>query len=968
MRHIFEAIQLPMKARARALIAIFFVVIATTSIFLTSDIWQTSAAERTAQAGTVTITVSASSTPVAGAFVAITGSAGQYSAISDASGIAVIDAVADGTYALAASATNFAVSTGSVTVAGAAVSQGLTLTASASPFTSLNAFGSQTGTIVADGKTGVFYLNTTTIPSLFRTADYGGNWVPVPTTSDDPLKGIDGTATVGGPTTSGFPGEIAASVGGKVWYSRDFGVTWNSFSTSPAFGQTKLHWSHVNNTSMLFAVDDMSASMWYTNMPTFAAPTVSPAFAAVTNSYKATAADRVWFANGGLTPMIAVAAGAGTSVKVYAVSATPNATSDPSSTIATGAPAATPTFIRIGGPVTGPTLSAGNLSPNTVLVYSASGAGSGVLSTYSSGAWVSTTTTEFRAQASDAVDGTAGYSSGGTSCGATAGAIGSVSPLGGAGSISQCWVTQMSGATPTTGLVVRFVRNINNNTGMAFDAGYDGSANQVLLSGDGGYGLVKSSKQGTGLNRPDFPGWPVLASAGPASTSGGIALNGVNAGVVRDVTFGNLPNQMAIIFSSTGGNRVLGSIDRGVIWSTLLPKGGSALDWWRGSTVGKHWIMSSANGAGNLISVTELTALGISSSSTLTTIAGTSSTSLGLTGTPENTVIPAVIGMPGTDAAWVAATDGTTSTLRKVTMTSATTVTISSMLTGNFEAQALSNLSKRVSSLAYCPTAGSATVVADVLFGSLQASTAMGTDGGLVKVTGASTASPTQTVLTTVTGDFRDVRVQCTQGIIWAVKYANPQSGPSTGVISLVKSTDGGTTFTSATAPASGSLSSNLQAKFNNIETFTINQDDANEVIIVSGSGDMISTADGGTTWTARNDSTSSTGKAFGNEKPGDIALPPATATTTSSSSSLSASGSERSAQATTPVPALFGSGGGLFSASVRGSSSTETTPIATTQPTVSGSPTAIPPSTTPQATSRTKVYMPILPRNLGGW
>ncbi len=956
-RPVFDVLRLSMTLRTRVLVLAFVASLVTASAFLTTGVWQSSAAERSAQAGTVTITVLASSTPVAGAFVALTGATGQYSAISNSSGIAEIVGVADGAYDLAASATNFAVSTRSLTVAGIAVSQNLTLTASPSPFTSLNAFGAQTGTIVADGKTGVFYLNTTTIPSLFRTADYGGNWVPVATTSDDPTNGIDGTATVGGPTTSGFPGEIAASVGSKVWYSRDFGVTWKSFNISPAIGQTKLHWSHVGNTSVLFAVDDASTSMWFTNMPTFAASTVTPAFTAVTNSYKAKATDRVWLANGGTTPMIAVAAGDGVSVKVYAVGATPNATTDPSSTIATGVPATTPTFVRIGGPVTGPAISVGNQSPNTVIAYSSSGNGSGVLSTYTSGAWVSTIVTEFKQQESETTDAGGRFSSGGSnSCGASAGAgaIGSVSPLGGAGSISQCWVSQASGSTT---LVARFVRNINNNTGMAFDAGYDGLNNLVLLSGDGGYGLVKSAKQVTDLNRPDFPGWPVLASAGTASNSGGIALNGVNAGVVRDVTFGNLPNQMAIIFSSTGGNRVLGSTDRGTIWFTLLPKGGSALDWWRGSTAGKHWIMSSANGAGNLISVAELTATGISTSTTLTTINSTASSDLGLTGTPENTEIPAVIGMPGTDAAWVAATDGTTSTLRKVTMTSATTVTISSLATRNFEAQALSSLSKRLSSLAYCPTTGSATVVANVLFGSLQASTANGTDGGLVKVTGASTSSPTQTVLTTVTGDFRDVRVQCAQGIIWAAKYANPPSGPPTGVISLVKLTDGGTTFTSVTAPASGSLSSNLQARFSSIETFTINQDDANEVLVVSGSGDMISTADGGTTWTARNDSTSSTGKAFGNEKPGDIALPPATATTTSSSSAQSSGDSERSAQATTPVPALFGSGGGLFSAAVRGS--TETTPTATVVATATA---------TTQSTSRGRLNIPILPRNLGGW
>ncbi len=73
-----------------------------------------------------------------------------------------------------------------------------------------------------------------------------------------------------------------------------------------------------------------------------------------------------------------------------------------------------------------------------------------------------------------------------------ANAVGSVSPLGTTGSVGSCWITAVG-----TRLDVRAVVNINNNTAMVYDAGYNNTDNFVLLSGDGQHGAVKSARMTT---------------------------------------------------------------------------------------------------------------------------------------------------------------------------------------------------------------------------------------------------------------------------------------------------------------------------------------------------------------------------------------------------------------------------------------------------------------------------------------
>lgn len=68
-----------------------------------------------------------------------------------------------------------------------------------------------------------------------------------------------------------------------------------------------------------------------------------------------------------------------------------------------------------------------------------------------------------------------------TYCGAHyEGVIGAVAPTGGAGTVAMCWVTPVDDASSVTGtMIIRPIQGIDNNTGMAFDAGFESIGNPL---------------------------------------------------------------------------------------------------------------------------------------------------------------------------------------------------------------------------------------------------------------------------------------------------------------------------------------------------------------------------------------------------------------------------------------------------------------------------------------------------------
>lgn len=131
------------------------------------------------------------------------------------------------------------------------------------PMEVVNAFGGQTTNIVADGAPCTFYATTSTSPSVWRSFDCGGTWSPVvlssderaETTGNDGVEGMDKNSIVTGITTSGWPGEVAVIIQSKLWFSRDFGTSWNSFdlksytagngTATQLNGTFKPYWAHA---------------------------------------------------------------------------------------------------------------------------------------------------------------------------------------------------------------------------------------------------------------------------------------------------------------------------------------------------------------------------------------------------------------------------------------------------------------------------------------------------------------------------------------------------------------------------------------------------------------------------------------------------------------------------------------------------------------------------------------------------
>jgi len=885
------------------------------------------------------VTVTNGGTPVAGAFVSIVGGepSRSYGGITGASGTHTFAGVTADTYTVTASAPGTTV--GTATAASGATTAAVTVTSSGTVFSGLGAYGSQTGAVMADGRSGIFYLSTTAIPSLYRTYDYGGTWAPVTLASDDSANGLPATQTVSALTTSGSPGEVAAIVGNAVYYSRDFGVTWKSMALPSGISSngTQLLWGHSPTTSaqsQLFVVSLTTTAMHAADMSV-----ATPSLSAVSPSYKAAAGDRLAIANGNGQSFLAVAAAAGGDVTLFRVSATPSS-ADPNITITGAAPSGSPTFVRLGGDLNGGPMipsSAGTLAPNVVLVYTldanAGTAGNqpaARLSSYVGGTWRTTTSVEFRQQGSDAVDGAGAWENSPNSCGAQTGAVGSVapkrlplaSPTSSYGTVAMCWLEQSS--TDYTKLIVRPVSGINNNTGAVYDSAWGGTSGLlVMLSADGSKGMVKSDRWSPTLNRPDFPQWPALASGGfstapYSTTTGGVSVNGVNAAVIKDTVFqpGSSAN-MVVAMSFSGGGRVVGTLDSGTTWNTLESRGAGAVDWWRGATTGDEWMLSGSSGDGNLLAATRLNSTTPYASTTrLYQMAGTSTLNHASPASGSMQVLAAV-GFPGTDKGAVASVSrapGSSSVasalVNVVTLGGTSTApTVSVVDTG---LTITSGTSAAPNALAYCPVAGSATSVADVLFVAVGASTTGGADGSIRRITGASGSSAavgTDMAISGTGADFQDVRVDCASGTVYAagIIAGGGSSAPSALYRATTASGALGSLAQVTTLPAGSSRA--------DLATLDISPSDVNQIVVVSGQGDVYQTTDGGTTWATLNSASTvgcnatltSCGRGFGAERPGDIEIAPA-------SSGSDAAGDRRAGRSTQASRAVFGSGSGLYS------------------------------------------------------
>ncbi len=926
---------------------------------------------------TVVVSVQQGGSAASGVFVALVGTSGttkRYAATTDATGTATFSNVDDGTYDARAQAPGTAVAVASLTPPGTTTAS-LTLPGSGTVLKGLGAYGSQTGMIVADGRSGVFYLNTESIPSLYRTANYGGRWVPATLSSDDRTYGLDASTTANLPTTSAKAGEIAVIVQGNpgaagspgsyLYYSRDFGVTWSKFAMSgvPATRNTKTFWAHASGStvSVFFVVDTASTDVYWADMTQ-----ATPAFTKMTGSYKANAGDAVSVGNSGTAPVFMTVSSSTGHATLWIIDATPDSgdssVSVNSVTPTTASDGASPLALSdlywayLGGPATGVTIGSGPgavTAPNTILVFSdksddsKANARMTVCSGGTPDTCAPTTTTTFLSF-SDVVDTNATFTNGiggYSSCAANreAGAIGSITPIGGGvagggGTVGKCWVNRNGSE-----LQVRTVDHINNNTAMAYDAGYDGVTNLVVLSGDGQHGATKSARNGTtgteGLNRPYFPWFPTLASSGTASTSGGVAINGLNSAIVSRAVFApDDANNLAVVMSFTGGGRTVGSTDSGATWFTLVDRGGSTLDWWNGATAGTQWILQGSAGMGNWAYAGRFTAF--STSTTISDLLNGSGFPLSATdfGEQSNLTnspgIKGVIGIPATDWAVLGTYDGAVEKLHAARLTAGTpnpSVTLTEFASQPVTGSGMPSASVGQTRFAYCGTdaTNNAESVRDKLFVAAAARTDGGS-GALWIVRGFANAiasgSFDATKLTIIntglpTGDLRDVKVDCATGTVWLAQVTSVNGVRPPNASGIMKSTDGGATFNTISLPV-GAASTLLA----DVVALDFDKSKKQIVVAVSRSGDIGRTTDAGATWAMINDTTTAAcqgvsgpcGRGFGSSAPGSFTMPPATG---SGSMTIRAGVNVRPAVAGTITrTGVLGSGAGLFSVAIDGS------------------------------------------------
>jgi hypothetical protein len=824
-----------------------------------------------ASAATITVNLSGSDTAaaIAGTATAV-GPSGSAAATAGSSGVATITVPAGTGYKVTAGAIGYAVASQAGVASGDTVN--LTLTASGTKFTPLPVFGGANGGLYADGQPGTFYAQSTQIPQLYRTTDWGGTWAPITVAFDDATNGIAGTSNIGqakSATTSGFPGELAAFVSGTVYYSKDFGVSWKAVAASPSvLDFPDLQWGHVGSRSIL--VDTTGGHQYLADMTAG-----TPTFSQMTTDYTAPAGSVMRVANGGDKPYVAVADTTGTAV-IYEL--TTSLSGGPLVTAAPGFPTA-PLAIAFGG------LSAPTGPPSGIAVSANTEVGMTV-KLQSDGAYPTAKKNSGLGLA-DSCASAVGF--GGAVGGVTADS-GTVRGTGSA-QIGRCWLNLSSNTTVLTGAIV------SGGGGFAIDTGW-GTNGTVSFVG-GSRGPVKSTTLSSGVPVFNEPG--ATATAGTGAGTGGSSVNGITAPTVEGQVFGpTAPDDQATILHGGFGGVGYASSDGGVTVKIASRKGGWAVDWWQG--VDHKWLaFGTPGGSGNVLAVQQdwtsaSTAVDPNLGTTTTMIAGSALDA-------NQAFATAMAGTPGGDTLFVGISDSNgfdsqaDGTLRRVTVSAGPAISAPITIGAG-------TINTAIHSLAYCPTAGSAASMADVLLvatGTLNGNAPV--SGALYRVTGATTGSPVVSQIASVPAGnlVLDVAATCANGTVFAGTAFNTND--------LFKSTDGGVTFTPVTSYGSGY-----------VRAIGINKGSPNEMYIGIGSdGKIMRSIDTGATWTVVNDP--ATGHNFSGDGIVDILIAPSTTAVTSlrngkSFSGLTArsvlvAGSGAYSVTARPAPGTGGGGGG---------------------------------------------------------
>ena len=815
-------------------------------------------------AAAVVVTVSDASGTVPGAFVALVNGTTKEAidaAITNASGVANLDS---GSTAL--TATKLVVSKPGYSTTGVAsvsATTAVTLTAvTTSGLRFANAYGAQVRNFAADGDTGVFYATTDNNPSVWRTTDYAGTWAPVPTLADSTTGLPQAQANV--VTTSGYAGEVAVGLQNGLYYSKDYGNTWTALATTGGYGT--ILWGHSGTSSYLFA---KNGATWQAAVMNVDTPALSN-----------------WTAPAGMDAngKWAIANGISTSNKIF-VGALPSVTGQDLQLAALAQGATTVAGITgTSGAVTGLSATATNSGDllmmstqgqdfvSAFVVYDREGTGNSTTGTLkvgykatSSAQLLTSTglsgTTDQNSLNSWTASWTDISQSGQSQCGENettpVGSIANLAPSSGAmssfkimGTIRGCffafntsgasanYANQSGAAVAIDKVAVLPMAGANNNTGFAFDAGFNFSDNMVGISGDGQFGIRKSASMAAPSYRPSFGQAGarsandfITAQAGPGkgADTGGIAVNGMVGAVVRDTVYS--PNvtdgsTYVVSTSASGGSRTLLTTDSGASFSTIGAGGSDKVDWWNGAS-GKQWLaagyalnskqffrtknFSTATGTGKTQMGEELAATAAARESKTDTSLRfafddtapipTGSTCFGLqdfiyesgvncsSGQSGNDVsMTAMAGVAGTDAMLVAVSKGTensgTGTLGVVGLTADATTSGATIAGVKYYGSevAASGVSTGATGQFGASKSSTYTGIINAIAYCPTGSATQVADKAFIAVagkgiyvlSGVSTSSRTHAATSTTTGTYKDLKADCDTGIIVGVTSDGP--------------------------------------------------------------------------------------------------------------------------------------------------------------------------------------------------
>jgi hypothetical protein len=572
-----------------------------------------------ARAATIDITVTdADGVAVPNAFVAMVKSDGDAidGSITDATG-KIAGVTTDGATSFLVTAPGFKPKTVTTLAAGTIQLERNTNT----KLSTANAYGAQVTSLAPDGGSGIAYATTPEAkPSLWRTTDYGGTWSAAPTTADS-ADGIP-QEQVSQVFTSGVEGEVAAVVGQKLMYSRDYGTTWKEVAsyTIPGAPDIRKHtWVHAGESSYLFV--QSGASLYAAVMPQ--AATGTAALSNVSTAFSLANDDKVAFVAAKTGNGIFMVKANASATKVYSLTASATSAAGVAPTELGTQPSSTLKYATAGS---GDMLMINTLGTNEVkaiVLYDIESNAGNIRAAFNNGSsWASTADVQGISNNAQFQASNWGDRAGGISQGDAAGVIdcgengtnpvGSIAPASPSGVLSDFEIVGTirscmfavnaagdgefgaSGVNVSAGKsgVLR-MNGANNNTGFIWDSGVNFSDNIVTMSGDGQFGIRKSATISTDTRfRPDFGSAGDTtasvyinsqATAGKEVASGGIAMTGISAASVTDMAYapGSTDGSRYVVsMTPTGGSRTLLTTDGGTSFSTLAAGGSKAVDWW----------------------------------------------------------------------------------------------------------------------------------------------------------------------------------------------------------------------------------------------------------------------------------------------------------------------------------------------------------------------------------------------------